>query len=261
MTEILFTLRKILPAMLMPFGLSLLLILFGIFRRRRTLAIAGLLLLLITSLPAFSDSLCFFLENQYPHLQAAQCPTADVVVALGGFAGENKRFLGEIQWYDAVDRFEGAVRLFQMKKAPILLFTDAQSPTDGRHNDTGEMLLQAAVQHGVPITAVHLTTPVSTTAGEAEAVQEFLLENGGRRVILVTSALHMGRAALLFRRAGVDVVPFPVDYQSEGWQWRAEEFVPAPAALDLTQRSLRELYGNLLYRLLPFAGPHVLAPR
>jgi hypothetical protein len=67
----------------MPFGLSLVLIAVGAYRRRRVLALSGVLLLLITSLPAFSDSVCFLLENQYPHLQDSQRPTADVVVALG----------------------------------------------------------------------------------------------------------------------------------------------------------------------------------
>jgi uncharacterized SAM-binding protein YcdF (DUF218 family) len=92
MTKALFELRKFLPVLVMPLGLSLLLIAFGLLLRRRVLAIAGLLLLFLASLPAVSDSLGLFLENQYPHLQVAQCPTADVVVPLGGYAGEMKRF-------------------------------------------------------------------------------------------------------------------------------------------------------------------------
>jgi uncharacterized SAM-binding protein YcdF (DUF218 family) len=133
--------------------------------------------------------------------------------------------------------------------------TDGQLPTDDRHNDTGELLRQAALEHGVPLGAVRFTRPVSTTAEEAEAVKDFLRENGGQRVILVTSALHMGRAALLFRRAGVDFVPFPVDYQ----RWvgmESGEIIPSPGALALSEQCLQEVYGDVLYRILPFAGPH-----
>jgi len=207
MKEVLFGLRKFLPTLFMPLGLSLILILIGLLRRRRVPVLAGVLLLFLASLPAVSNSLGLILENQYPHLLIAQCPTADVVVALGGFAGERKRFPGEIQWYYAVDRFEKAVQLFRMQKAPILLFTDAQSPGDDQHNRTGELLRQAAIEHGVPASAVRLTRPVTTTSDEAWAVRDYLQQTGGHRVILVTSAIHMTRAALLFRRAGIEFVP------------------------------------------------------
>jgi uncharacterized SAM-binding protein YcdF (DUF218 family) len=252
MTKALFELRKFLPVLVMPLGLSLLLIAFGLLLRRRVLAIAGLLLLFLASLPAVSDSLGLFLENQYPHLQVAQCPTADVVVPLGGYAGEMKRFPGEIQWNEAVDRFEVAVQLVRMQKAPILLFTDAQLPTDDRHDPTGELVRQAAVEHGVPASAIRLSKPVTTTADEAEAVRDYLHQNGGPRVILVTSAIHMTRAAFLFRRAGIEFVPFPVDYESDGWQWKWDRFEPSADALARADHSVHEIYGNLLYRIMPF---------
>jgi uncharacterized SAM-binding protein YcdF (DUF218 family) len=261
MTNALFGLRKFLPTLLMPFSLSLLLIAVGLLRRRRVLSLAGLLLLFLASLPAVSDSLGLLLENQYPRLQPAQCPTADVVVALSGFAGANQRFPGEIRWYYSVGRFEGAVRLFRMQKAPILLFTDSQAPPEDRHNPMAELVRQAAIDHGIPASAIRFTRPVTTTADEAEAVRDYLRQNGGRRVILVTSALHMSRAALLFQRAAIDFVPFPVDYQSDGWEWRWERFVPSPTALGQTEQALHEIYGSILYRILPFAGPHAPEPK
>ena len=260
MTKLLFGLRKVLPTLFMPLTLSLLLIAFGLLRRRRALSFAGLLVLFFASLPALSDSLGFILENQYPHLRAAQCPTADVVVALSGFAGEQKRFPGEIHWNEAVDRFEVAIRLFRLQKAPILLFTDAQMPTEDRHDSTTGLVRQAAVERAVPTTAIRITRPVATTADEADAVADFLRQNGFHRVILVTSARHMGRAALLFRRAGIDFVPFPADYQTEGWQWKWGEFVPSADALNGTEHNLHEIYGNILYRVLSF-GSHSPASR
>jgi len=146
--KLLFEIRKFLPTLFMPFGLALVLIAPGLLLRRRAVAFAGLVLLLLASLPAVSDSQGLLLENQYPHLQVAQCPTADVVVALGGYADEWRRFPGEIQRNQAVGRFEVAVQLVRAQKAPILLFTDAQLPTDDRHNSTAELVRRAAVEHG-----------------------------------------------------------------------------------------------------------------
>jgi uncharacterized SAM-binding protein YcdF (DUF218 family) len=108
------------------------------------------------------------------------------------------------------------------------------------------------VEHGVPASAIRLSKPVTTTADEAEAVRDYLHQNGGHRVILVTSAIHMTRAAFLFRRAGIEFVPFPVDYESDGWQWKWDRFEPSADALARADHSVHEIYGNLLYRIMPF---------
>lgn len=250
MTKALFEIRKFLPALLMPLSLSLMLMGIGLLRRRRAATLSGLLLLFLASLPAISDSLCFFLEGQYPHLRMAECPTADVVVPLNGFAGAKQGYPGEIQWDDAAGRFEAAVQLFRLQKAPIILFTGARPLLEDWHPEMNELLRQAAMAHGVPASAVRFTSPAATTAEEAEAVAAYLRQNGGRRVILVTSAIHMGRAALLFRHAGIEFVPFPVDYQADCWQWKWDRFLPSSQALAHADRSLHEIYGDLFYRAL-----------
>jgi len=248
MTKALFELRKFLPILFMPLGLSLALIGIGLLRRRRAAILAGLLVVFLASLPAVSDSLCFLLESRYRHLPVAQCPAADVVVPLNGFAGVKKRYPGKIQWYAAAGRFEAAVQLVRMQKAPILLFTGARPLLEDWHPEMDELLRQAAIEHGVPANAVRFTRPSATTSEEAGAVADYLRRNGGRRVILVTSAIHMPRAALLFRRAGIAFVPFPVDYQSDGWQWKWANLLPSSQALAHTDQGLHELYGDLFCR-------------
>lgn len=249
MAKALFLFRKFLPALLMPFGLALLLVAIGLLRRRRAVVLAGALLLAVAGLPAVSNSLSLMLETQYPRLTLAQCPYADAIVPLSGFAGENARFPGEIRWYYSIDRFEQAIRLYRAGKAPILLFTDSQSPADQASKGTAALVRQAAIEHGVPETAIRFTAPVATTADEAAAVRDYLAHQGGSRIILVTSAMHMARAAFLFRRAGVDFIPYPVDYQSDGWAWQWERFVPSAESLDGTEKCLHEIYGDLFYRL------------
>ena len=59
------------------------------------------------------------------------------------------------------------------------------------------------------------------------------------RQILVTSALHMPRAAKLFKQAGVDFVPMPVDYTISDQEW---------------QDLVRPSFENVLINLLPTAG-------
>ena len=95
-------------------------------------------------------------------------------------------------------------------------------------------------------------TPVLNTADEAVAIRR-LLPARQSRVLLVTSAFHMCRAQRLFERQGLQVLPFPVDFQARGrWAgplWRdPTQWLPSAGALDNSSRALRELLGRLVYR-------------
>lgn len=93
----LFTLRKIIPPFFQPFGLSLILLALGILLKRRLLAFAGLSILVISSLPITANLLANVMEQQYPHLTAADCPRVDAVVVLGGVADQLRRYPDEIE--------------------------------------------------------------------------------------------------------------------------------------------------------------------
>ena len=95
------------------------------------------------------------------------------------------------------------------------------------------------------------TPPVLNTADEAVAIRR-LLPARQSRVLLVTSAFHMRRAQRLFERQGLQVLPFPVDFQARGrWAgplWRdPTQWLPSASALDNSSRALRELLARLVY--------------
>ena len=71
-----------------------------------------------------------------------------------------------------------------------------------------------------------------------------------RRILLVTSAFHMPRAARLFESAGLDVSAFPVDFVGTGGGTPGMlGFLPTAGALAQSQVALREFYGRLYYRM------------
>ena len=66
------------------------------------------------------------------------------------------------------------------------------------------------------------------------------------RILLVTSAYHMSRAEMLFRLAGLEVIPFPVDFQIKlGITPRS--FIPSGETLKQTDAALKEIYGRVYY--------------
>lgn len=63
-----------------------------------------------------------------------------------------------------------------------------------------------AVAAGVPDAAILVETASSNTAENAFASARLLRQRGARRVVLVSHRLHLPRARLLFRLAGLKVV-------------------------------------------------------
>jgi uncharacterized SAM-binding protein YcdF (DUF218 family) len=60
----------------------------------------------------------------------------------------------------------------------------------------------------------------------------------------------MRRAQLLFERAGLEVIPYPVDFRAgEGNDFTILDLLPNGGSLANTELALREFYGTWFYRL------------
>lgn len=110
----------------------------------------------------------------------------------------------------------------------------------------GAVLRQAALHLGIPATQIRLEDRAQSTWENAVRTAELL--PGTRRVTVLTSALHMARAAQAFRRHGFDVCLRPV----------ASEYVPPAlpgyllpqsSALNKSERAIHEGVGALVYRI------------
>jgi uncharacterized SAM-binding protein YcdF (DUF218 family) len=82
---------------------------------------------------------------------------------------------------------------------------------------------------------------------------------GVKRILLVTSALHMPRAVGLFRHQGFDVIAAPADFRAVAWSERSGLFaedpryfllqaIPEAETLAYTTSALREWIGIAVYR-------------
>jgi uncharacterized SAM-binding protein YcdF (DUF218 family) len=96
---------------------------------------------------------------------------------------------------------EIGIRLFERGAAPMLVFSG------GGHGPLpeAELMRRAAIAHGVPPTAM-LVDPVSRDTFEnARETARLLSARGLRSVLLVSDRVHLPRAALLFRLAGLRI--------------------------------------------------------
>lgn len=248
-------LHKILPVLLLPIGATLLLVAAGTLLHRRALIWIGLIVLWLSSTSLVADPAMRAAEGWQVRRPVQSAPQAKAIVVLSGGRFQPPGDPSTTEWTEAVDRFDVGVELYLAGKAPFLILTGAWLPWYPKATPEGEVLAAYAAERGVPQENILITGKASTTAEEARAVADLLqhegLSDNSGPVLLVTSAYHMRRAELLFAQAGIEVVPFPVDFQTgEGGGRTILDLLPDARALADTELALREFYGYWYYRIL-----------
>ena len=244
-------LHKILPFFVLPLGFTFVLVAAGVVFRRRFFYVAGLVLLCLSAMPVTSEMLMRAVEGQEVRLSATAMPEADAIVVLSGGRVLAPGDPPVSEWDDA-DRFFGGIELYRAGRAPLLIFTGGWVSWHPEAEPEGRVLIRYAMDMGVPTEDLLTTDRVSNTAEEAAAAAGLLRKRDGvstpPRVLLVTSAFHMRRSLLLFERAGLDVIPFRVDFQvSEGKKLTVLDFLPRGNSLRQSETALREVYGYWYY--------------
>ncbi|MEY3015378.1 MAG: hypothetical protein RIT45_4113 [Pseudomonadota bacterium] len=252
----LFLLKKLLGSLVLPLPMASALIAAGLLwawrdaRRTRPeperrsspwglrLATAGALLLWFAASPPGARLLLEPLEREVPVL--ADPPPADAVaiVVLGsGYHPEAGRPLTSALSSHAVAHLAEGVRLARLLPHARLHCTGWGGSFPGSNADAACAL---AVELGIDATRTVAHPAPRDTAEEAAAIAR--AEPSGR-VLLVTHAGHMPRAAALFRGAGVDVLPAPMGHRIAG-PW---SFWPIPSAmsLDASSHAVHEWIGRL----------------
>jgi len=242
--ETVWFLKSLLVALLMPPGNGLLLLgLAGLFRRRRWafgLAMFGALLLLLQSLPLISGALMASLEERAgPAIQSVDGAGA-IVVLSGGLSTDAPEYGGDTAGARTLLRLRYGALLAHRYDLPLLV-------AGGRPNNA--TLTEAAVMADILANefAVQVRwqeTQSRTTAENAALSAEILRAAGIRRVVLVTQAFHMPRAARLFRDAGIEVVPAPTNFTSTGRSsFAPSDFLPQVSAMQNSYYALHEWLG------------------
>lgn len=250
LTIIVLLLNKILPLVVLPFGIVCVLVIVALWRKQWWPGLVALVVFYLSSISFVSDRLSGWLESRYPLLTVAAAGPADAIVVLGGILGPATPAGVVPNWLDSVERFEAGVALAQAERAPRPVFTGARRQWLDRETTEGEELRRLAVTRGVAAEKILVTRFVDNTATEAVAVADLMKADGEKRIILVTSSWHMPRAVYQFRRAGIDCQPFPVDFRLDRTRpVMLLDFVPSAGAWKDTETALRELYGYAFYRI------------
>jgi uncharacterized SAM-binding protein YcdF (DUF218 family) len=240
--------HKILPLLFSPLFLIISLIVFGLILSSKKISFAGVAILVIFSMPLISKKLITYLESDYELIQPSGVKSADAVVVLSGMIKTIQTKNGlDYEWGDAADRIFEGIDLFKLNKAPVLILTGGKLPWSIGVPE-GEYLKDVAIKFGVPEKDILITENVENTDQEAKAIKKLLLLDNPK-IILVTSAFHMPRAQLVFKAAGINVIPFPVDFRIGAQKITFMNFIPSASSFAATSFFVREIIGRTYYNL------------
>jgi uncharacterized SAM-binding protein YcdF (DUF218 family) len=256
-------LSKLLQILFSPLGLGLLFILLALLAGarepwRRLLLVSAFLVIACGSSPFVADRLCGSLERQYPHRRPVDLPSAQAIVVLGG----GWSTVAGIDWETAQEirpenRLVEAMCLYQAGKAPLIVLSGGKVPIYMGGSRTRTQVdggLDTLRRWHVPDLAILRESNSETTRQNAVDTGDLLRSQGIRRILLVTSAVHMPRARAAFRKVGLDPIeaPAPPDlHDRRAGFWF--ELLPDPSALGRSTQAVKEWTGLWSYRLRGWA--------
>ncbi|WP_237480446.1 YdcF family protein [Lichenibacterium dinghuense] len=188
------------------------------------------------------------LEDRFPQPPLDGPPPAGIIVLGGAIDQVIGAARGQVTVPDAATRLTAGAALSRRFPGALLVYTGGSNALLSEVGDEAADAKRLWVDLGVDPDRVLLERASRNTEENAHLTRDLVHPKPGQRWILVTSAYHMPRSVGLFRAAGFDVVPDPVDYRSTG---TARDLAPTSdlgAGLRRLDVAAREWIGLLAYR-------------
>jgi len=218
-------------------------------KRKRVLFISGVLLLLFFSNPFIIQQVISAYELKPVELTPAARYDAGIV--LGGFVSYDKK--DDKGYFNAAsDRFIQTALLY--KKGHInKIIVAAGNGYIVKHNFTEAAFIQQhLVALGIPKEVI-LIDGLSKNTLENAVRSKRLTDSIQLRApfLLISSALHLPRARMVFSKLGMQVIPYPCDFDSKnvGNNFMEDVLLPSGLALNKWDNFIKEIAGIIVYKI------------
>lgn len=251
-----FTLAKVFWFVVQPLGailvllvLTVMALLAGWRRAGATFAVLALAITFISGWTSFGAMALHPLESRFERPEPPPGDVAGIIVLGGFFEGAINLARGGYELNSSADRIvEAAILARRYPDARIVVTGGSGSLVlDGEADGaTAPRLLEAL---GVERERMLMEDRSRDTYENAIFTRELVDPQPGETWLLVTSAFHLPRSMMLFRRAGFDVVPWPTDYRTTGDDRPGLSRNNVVHTLQTTGLALREWIGLVAYRV------------
>lgn len=189
----------------------------GRYRRLGRRLLAGLLAFgIVVAVLPLGEWLTLPLENRFAQLKALPA-RVDGIVVLGGAVDQFvSRARGQPAVNSSAERLVAFAELARKYPSAILLFSGGSGKLFRQDIKEAEAAAGFLEQLGLDTARVRFEARSRNTAESAVNAHALARPKQGAVWLLITSARHMPRAYGLYRAAGWRIVPYPVDYLTDG---------------------------------------------
>jgi len=187
-----------------------------------------------------------------------ELPNADAIVLLGGATKSATKPRPTIEVSEQGDRVLYAAKLYLDKKAPMIIASGGRIDWNSAGQPEAADMAQLLEMMGVPTDAIVQEPDSLNTYQNAVNVKKILDEKSLKKVLLVTSALHMPRSLLIFQRQEIAAIAAPTDFLVSDPEMEIPNsslgaivlnLLPDSGRLEITTKVIKEYIGTVIYRL------------
>lgn len=249
-----FWLSKVLWFIANPFNVIVILLVLGwllLFKKQRAgrkLIGIGLIMIFLFGLSPLSNFMMGLLENR---IRAGKIPEKiDGIIVLAGMVDMGSSRGELIELTDQADRIvQGIILSKKHPEARLIITGGSGSLKQSENLREADYLEKLAVLLGISMNRLLVERNSRNTHEHAVAMAKMLPDKNGRWV-LITSAFHMPRSLGCFKREGINVIPYPVDYKTKlDNSLSLTSFLPTLGNIGSFNVAFHEWTGLIAYRL------------
>ncbi|GFE71288.1 YdcF family protein [Chroococcus sp. FPU101] len=254
-------LSKLLPVFIYPLGLAtflLIIALFLLWRRSRFVEIPLFLAVFIILTASNGIVSTYLVQSLEWQNIPATLPKAEAIVLLGGSTKSASYPRPMVDINEQGDRVIYAAKLYLTEKAPLIIAAGGRikwlSTEQPESADMGQLLELM----GVPNSAIIQESESLNTYENAVNVKKIVDERGIKKILLVTSALHMPRSLAIFKHQGIEAIAAPTDFLvsypdleslNQSLPAILLNLIPNANYLEQTTKAIKEYIGIYIYHL------------
>ncbi len=236
-----FQIAGFISPLLISFVIGLGILASQVYRKKSISMLPVIVLFWIASAPIFTESLVSWLESKTrPFVEAKKNEQMIVVLGGGIYAPAPEYADSEAPSDVTLVRLSYGAELHRVTGLPI--FVSGGNPLSNRRSEAD--LMANLLKSAFGITATGIEADSLDTAENATFSFTRLHVDKVQRIVLVTHASHMARAATLFRRAGFEVTEAPTRFTTSIAPWYLR-ILPTPDGVRAGAIFLREVIGYI----------------
>ncbi len=154
------------------------------------------------------------LEKQYLRQNPYDVPVCDAVISVGGSVQASKYDAHNLDVMYAGDRIFMAIELVKRGRAKNLVIGGSGYEFNGVYKIEPDMIKEWLIDWKLVDVPIYSLGATENTHDEAVRIANLVKTNGWQQIIVVSSAYHLPRTAATFKKAGLNIVCVPCDFQT-----------------------------------------------